>query len=162
MTYSMARMGEFQPSSAQGPQLFLKAYRGGGDRAVDAAGEAVAECRVALVSARVRPAGPGALRREDAGRRSELSRDSSDAGVGSLVDAHRIESLTARRCSPTRTSRFRSTGSGALPSGRIGQVNRRISPSGSLTATGRLVSETAPRAAGLLAADVDVALPVPV
>ena len=49
-------------------------------------------------------------------------------------------------------------------SGRIGQVNRRhLSFMGSLTATARLVSETAPAAARLLAADgVDVALLVPV
>ena len=160
-------MGDFSEFSLK-VQLFLKAYRW---RRIDPVpwtllAKPLAECRVALVSSAgfVLP-GQEPFDERQRGGDPSLREIPSDAEVGSLVDAHRSESFdhAAMLSDPNLAfpiDRLRELSH----SGRIGQVNRRhLSFMGSLTATGRLVSETAPRAARLLAADgVDVVLLVPV
>jgi D-proline reductase (dithiol) PrdB len=89
----------------------------------------------------------------------------SEAEVASLIDTHRSETFdhAGIRADPNL----------AFPldrlhemqrDGRIGRVNaRHLSFMGSITATGRLIRDSAPAAAELLVADgVDVALLVPV
>lgn len=87
----------------------------------------------------------------------------ADASI--LVESHRSRSFdhSGMRSDPNLAfpvDRLRELGQ----SGRIGSVNHRhISFMGSITAPGRLVKQTAPEAARLLASDgVDVALLVPV
>jgi len=86
--------------------------------------------------------------------------------ASTLVESHRSQSFdhSGMRSDPNLAfpvDRLRELGQ----SGRIGSVNHRhISFMGSITAPGRLVKQTAPEAARLLASDgvVDVALLVPV
>ena len=149
-------------------RLFLKAYRW---RRIEPVpwtplSRPLASCRVALVSS----AGfvlPGQEPFDESHRGGDPSfrEIPSDARVETLRDAHRSESFdhAAMLRDPNLAfpiDRLREI----EESGRIGSVNRRhLSFMGSLTATGRLVSETAPAAARLLAGDgVDVALLVPV
>jgi D-proline reductase (dithiol) PrdB len=160
-------MGDFSEFSFK-VQLFLKAYRW---RRIDPVpwtplARPLAECRVALVSSAgfVLP-GQEPFDEKTRGGDPSFREIPSDAEVGSLVDAHRSKSFdhAAMLSDPNLAfpiDRLRELSH----SGRIGRVNRRhLSFMGSLTATGRLVSEIAPRAARLLAADgVDVALLVPV
>jgi D-proline reductase (dithiol) PrdB len=88
-----------------------------------------------------------------------------DADVASLIDTHRSESFdhSGLRRDPNLAfplDRVREMAA----AGRIGSVSRRhLSFMGSITAPGRLVGDTAPRVARLLADDgVDAALLVPV
>jgi D-proline reductase (dithiol) PrdB len=160
-------MGEFSEFSLK-TRLFLKAYRW---RRIDPVPwtpllKPLASCRVALVSS----AGfvlPGELPFDEKKRGGDPSfrEIPADVGVGTLVDAHRSESFdhSAMLRDPNLAfpiDRLREL----RDAGRIGEVNaRHLSFMGSLTATGHLVSETAPKAASLLAWDgVDVALLVPV
>lgn len=149
-------------------RLFLKAYPW---RRIDPIPwtplrKPLAESRLALVSS----AGfvlPGQerfsdeIRGGDAGFREIVG----DADVAALIETHRSKSFDH--------SGIRSDPNLAFPldrcrelvaSGRLGGLNHRhLSFMGSITAPGRLVRETAPAAARLLAGDgVDVALLVPV
>lgn len=149
-------------------QLFLKAYPW---RRIDPVPwtpltKPLDQCRIALVSS----AGfvlPGQQPFDEGKRGGDPSfrEIPSDADVTTLVDTHRSESFdhTAMRKDPNLAlpiDRIREL----QAAGRIGEVNRRhLSFMGSLTAVGRLVSETARRAGRLLAEDgVDVAILVPV
>jgi D-proline reductase (dithiol) PrdB len=149
-------------------QLFLRAYRW---RRIDPVpwsplSKPLSACRVALVSSAgfVLPAQEPFDEKKRGGDPS--SREiPSDTKVETLVDAHRSESFdhSAMLRDPNLAfplDRIREL----RESGRIGKVNRRhLSFMGSLTATGHLVTQTAPAAARLLAGDgVDVALLVPV
>lgn len=160
-------MGDFSEFSLK-VQLFLKAYRW---RRIDPVPWTplpgpLAGCRVALVSSAgfvlpdQRP-----FDEKKRGGDPSFREIPSDVAVETLVDAHRSGSFdhAAMLSDPNLAfpiDRLRELSE----SGRIGQVNRRhLSFMGSLTATGHLVSETAPRAARLLAGDgVDAALLVPV
>jgi D-proline reductase (dithiol) PrdB len=160
-------MGDFSEFSLK-VRLFLKAYRW---RRIDPVPWAplprpLAECRVALVSSAgfVLP-GQEPFDEKKRGGDPSFREIPSDVAVGTLVDAHRSESFdhAAMLSDPNLAfpiDRLREL----ADAGRIGQVNRRhLSFMGSLTVTGHLVSETAPRAARLLTQDcVDVALLVPV
>lgn len=160
----MGDPGEFPPAV----RLFLKAYPW---RRIDPVPwsplrKPLAVCRLALVSS----AGfvlPGQEPFDASIRGGDVSfRDiPSDAEAAALIDTHRSTWFDH--------SGLRSDPNLALPldrvrelhaAGRVGSVNRRhLSFMGSITAPGRLVRDTAPRAARLLAEDgVDVALLVPV
>jgi len=126
----------------------------------------LSQCRVALVSS----AGfvlPGQKPFDVSMRGGDPSFREIPAHVdaSTLVESHRSRSFdhSGMRSDPNLAfpvERLRELGQ----SGRIGSVNHRhISFMGSITAPGRLVKQTAPEAARLLAADgVDVALLVPV
>ena len=126
----------------------------------------LSECRVSLVSS----AGfvlPGQKPFDVSMRGGDPSFREIPAHVvaSTLVESHRSRSFdhSGMRSDPNLAfpvERLRELGQ----SGRIGSVNHRhISFMGSITAPGRLVKQTAPEAARLLAADgVDVALLVPV
>jgi len=160
-------MGDFSEFSLK-TRLFLKAYRW---RRIDPVPwtpllKPLASCRVALVSSAgfVLP-GQEPFDEMKRGGDSSFREIPSDVEPGTLVDAHRSESFdhSAMLRDPNLAfpiDRLREL----RDSGRIGHVNHRhFSFMGSLTATGRLVAETAPAAAKLLAQDgVDVALLVPV
>ncbi|MBI1951724.1 MAG: hypothetical protein HYS34_10240 [Acidobacteria bacterium] len=160
----MGEPGEFPPAV----RLFLKTYPW---RRIDPVPwsplhKPLAVCRLALVSS----AGfvlPGQEPFDASIRGGDVSfRDiPSDAEAAALIDTHRSRSFDH--------SGLRSDPNLALPldrvrelhaAGRIGSVNRRhLSFMGSITAPGRLVRDTAPRAARLLSEDgVDIALLVPV
>ncbi len=160
----MGDPGEFSPAI----RLFLKAYPWRRIHPVpwSALRKPLAVCRLALVSS----AGFVLHGQEpfDASiRGGDVSfRDiPSNTEAAALIDTHRSRSFDH--------SGMRSDPNLALPldrarelhaAGRIGSVNRRhLSFMGSITAPGRLVRDTAPRAARLLSEDgVDVALLVPV
>jgi D-proline reductase (dithiol) PrdB len=160
-------MGDFSEFSLK-VQFFLKAYRW---RRIDPVPwtpllKPLASCRVALVSSAgfVLP-GQEPFDEKKRGGDPSFREIPADVGVATLVDAHRSESFdhSAMLRDPNLAfpiDRLREL----RDAGRIGQVNaRHLSFMGSLTATGHLVSETAPAAAKLLAEDgVDVALLVPV
>jgi len=156
--------GEFPPAV----RLFLKAYPW---RRIDPVPwsplrKPLAVCRLALVSS----AGfvlPGQEPFDASIRGGDVSfrEIPSGAEAAALIDTHRSRVFDH--------SGIRSDPNLALPldrvrelhaAGRIGSVNRRhLSFMGSITAPGRLVRDTAPRAARLLSEDgVDVALLVPV
>ena len=160
----MGDPGEFPPAV----RLFLKAYPW---RRIDPVPwsplrKPLAVCRLALVSS----AGfvlPGQEPFDASIRGGDVSfrEIPSGAEAAALIDTHRSRSFDH--------SGLRSDPNLALPldrarelhaAGRIGSVNRRhLSFMGSITAPGRLVRDTAPRAARALSEDgVDVALLVPV
>jgi D-proline reductase (dithiol) PrdB len=160
-------MGDFSEFSLK-VQLFLKVYRW---RRIDPVpwtplSKPLAACRVALVSsAGFVLQGQEPFDEKERGGDPSFREIPSDAKVETLVDTHRSESFdhSAMLRDPNLAfpiDRIRELEA----AGRIGSVNRRhLSCMGSLTATGRLVAETAPRAARLLVEDgVDVALLVPV
>ncbi len=160
-------MGDFSEFSLK-VQLFLKAYRW---RRIDPVpwtplGKPLAQCRVALVSSAgfVLP-DQEPFDEKKRGGDPRFREIPADTDVATLVDTHRSGSFdhAAMLKDPNLAfpiDRLREL----AESGVIGQVNRRhLSFMGSLTATGRLVAETAPEAARLLAGDrVDAALLVPV
>ncbi|MHB8523758.1 MAG: glycine/sarcosine/betaine reductase selenoprotein B family protein [Limisphaerales bacterium] len=126
----------------------------------------LAQCRLALVSSAgfVRPGQPPfdeTIRGGDVTFR-EIP---ADADLTTLIDTHRSESFdhTGLRQDPNLAFPIDRAGE-LVEAGRIGSVNHRhLSFMGSITAPGRLVRDTAPEAARLLAGDgVDVALLVPV
>jgi len=157
-------LAEFSPAV----RLFLKAYPW---RRIDPVPwsplrKPLAVCRLALVSS----AGfvlPGQEPFDAKIRGGDVSfRDiPSDADAASLVDTHRSRSFDHQgiRSDPNLAlplDRAREL----LAAGRIGSLNRRhLSFMGSITAPGRLVRDSAPRAARALSEDgVDVALLIPV
>jgi len=160
----MGDLNEFSLST----RLFLRSYAWHRIEAVpwNPLRKPLSECRVALVSS----AGfvlPGQKPFDVSMRGGDPSFREIPAHVdaSTLVESHRSRSFDHRG--------IRSDPNLAFPvdrlqelaqSGRIGSVNHRhISFMGSITAPGRLVKQTAPEAARLLAADgVDVALLVPV
>ncbi len=160
-------MGDFGEFSLK-VQLFLKAYRW---RRIDPVpwtplSKPLASSRVALVSSAgfVLP-GQEPFDERKRGGDPSFREIPADVGVGTLVDTHRSGSFdhSAMLRDPNLVfpiDRLREL----RDAGRIGQVNaRHLSFMGSLTATGHLVFQTAPKAARLLAGDgVDVALLVPV
>lgn len=160
----MGEVGEFSLPL----QLFLKAYRW---RRIDPVpwrplGKPLDRSRVALVSSAgfVLP-GQEPFDHEVRGGDPSFREIPSDVDVRTLVDAHRSESFdhAGMRRDPNLAfpvDRLREL----REAGRIGEVNRRhLSFMGSQTAVGRLIEETAPRAARSLAEDgVDVAILVPV
>ena len=88
-----------------------------------------------------------------------------DAGVASLIDTHRSKTFDHSGLQSDPNLAFPLDRIGELVrDGRIGRVSERhLSFMGSITATGRLVRDSAPAAAQLLVYDgVDVALLVPV
>ena len=149
-------------------KLFLKSYPW---RRIDPVPwtplrKALSECRIALVTSAGFVA-PGQDPFDESKRGGDVSfrEIPADVDLKSLIDCQRSESFDhdGMRRDPNL----------ALPldrikelaaSGRIGSVNRRhLSFMGSITAPGRLIGETAPAAAKVLAEDgVDVALLVPV
>lgn len=160
----MGELSEFTPAV----RLFLKAYRW---RRIDPVPwfplrKPLAVCRLALVtSAGLVLSGQEPFDASIRGGDVSFRDIPSDAPAVSLIDTHRSRSFDH--------SGIRSDPNLALPidrarelaaAGRIGSVNRRhLSFMGSITAPGRLVRDTAPRAARLLSEDgVDVALLVPV
>ena len=123
-------------------------------------------CRLALVSS----AGyvlPGQQPFDDGVRGGDFSfrEISADADPHTLIDTHRSRSFDhAGMASDPNLAFPLDRARELVSSGFIGAVNRRhLSFMGSITAPGRLVRQTAPQAARLLASDqVDVALLVPV
>lgn len=149
-------------------QVFLRAYPW---RRIDPVpwtrlARPLSACRLAIVSS----AGfvlPGQARFDERQRGGDPSfrEIPGDALARTLVDSHRSESFDhlPMRADPNVAfpiDRVREL----QAAGRIGSVApRHLSFMGSITAPGRLVRETAPRAAGLLLLDrVDAALLVPV
>jgi len=156
--------GEFSPAV----RLFLKAYPW---RRIDPVPWApprkpLAVCRLSLISS----AGfvlPGQEPFDASIRGGDVSfRDiPSNAQASALIDTHRSRSFDhgGMRLDPNLAlplDRARELAA----AGRIGSVNRRhLSFMGSITAPGRLVRDSAPRAARRLSEDgVDVALLIPV
>jgi D-proline reductase (dithiol) PrdB len=126
----------------------------------------LSECRVALVTS-AGFAAPGEDRFDESRRGGDVSfrEIPTDVDLKTLIDCQRSESFDhdgMRRDPNLAFPIDRLTELAAA--GRIGSVNRRhLSFMGSITAPGRLIGETAPAAAKLLAEDgVDVALLVPV
>jgi D-proline reductase (dithiol) PrdB len=123
-------------------------------------------CRLALVSS----AGyvlPGQQPFDDGVRGGDFSfrEIPADADLRTLIDTHRSHSFDhAGMASDPNLAFPLDRARELVSSGFIGAVNRRhLSFMGSITAPGRLVRQTAPEAARLLASDqVDVALLVPV
>jgi len=160
-------MGEFSEFSLL-DRLFLRGYRW---RRIDPLETApftkpLAESRLALVSS----AGfvlPDQQPFDERVRGGDVSfrEIPSDVDVSELIDTHSSESFdhTGMRADPNLgfpIDRVREL----AQSGRIGSLARaHLSFMGSITAPGRLIRDTAPKAAGLLAEDsVDIALLVPV
>ncbi|PYK97980.1 MAG: hypothetical protein DME19_14165 [Verrucomicrobia bacterium] len=149
-------------------RMFLKAYPW---RKIDPVPWAtlkkpLAECRLAVVSS----AGfvlTGQLPFDESIRGGDYSfrEIPSDADVHQLVESHRSGSFdhTGIHCDANLAFPIRRVRELA-ERGRIGSINHRhLSFMGSITAPGRLIQQTAPEAARLLALDaVDVALLVPV
>ena len=149
-------------------RLFLKAYPW---RRIDPVPwtplrKPLARCKLALVSSAgfVMPDQPPYDEHFKGGDPS-FREIPADADVGKLRESHRSEAFdhSGMRADPNLAfplDRARELAA----RGRIGAVNRRhLSCMGSITAPGRLVSQTAPAAAQWLVADaVDVALLVPV
>ena len=126
----------------------------------------LAACRLALVSS----AGlvlPGQQPFDDGIRGGDFSfrEIPADADLRTLIDTHRSRSFDhAGMASDPNLVLPLDRARELAGSGFVGSVNRRhLSFMGSITAPGRLVRQTAPRAARLLVEDgVDVALLVPV
>lgn len=160
-------MGELREFS-RGLQLFLKAYRWRRLNPVPwtPLRMPLAESRVALVSS----AGfvlPEQSPFDESVRGGDPSfrEIPSDTPAAELVDTHRSKSFDHRGLALDANLAFPVDRLHELEqAGRIGSVNRRhLSFMGSLTAPGRLVRDTAPRAVTALVEDeVDVALLVPV
>ncbi len=160
----MAERSEF----SAGVRLFLKAYRW---RKIDPVPwtplrKPLAECRVALISSAgfVLP-DQVAFDEKIRGGDPSFREIPSDVPVSQLRDTHRSESFDHRGLVRDPNLAFPIDRLRELAeSGRIGAVNRRhLSFMGSITAPGRLVSRTAPKAVAALVDDeVDVALLVPV
>jgi D-proline reductase (dithiol) PrdB len=160
-------LGELSEFSV-GWRIFLKAYRW---RRIDPVPwsplrKPLAQSRLALVSSAAFVA-PGQEAFDESVRGGDPSfrEIPGDIAVESLIDTHRSESFdhTGMRDDPNLAfplDRVREL----AERGRIGSVNRRhFSFMGSLTATGKFTSRTAPIAARHLVEDgVDVALLVPV
>lgn len=160
----MGHLGEFSLSI----RLFLKTYRW---RRIDPTPHSpwrkpLAACRLALVSTAgfVAPGQPP-FNEHQRGGDWTFREIPADLDPRQLIDTHRSDSFdhSGMRADPNLAfplDRVRELAA----SGRIGSVNHRhLSFMGSITAPGRLMSETAPQAARLLSADqVDVALLVPV
>lgn len=149
-------------------RLFLKAYPW---RRIDPVPwtrlrKPLAQCKLALVSS----AGfvlPGQAPFDAGIKGGDVSfrEIPSDADVKTLVESHRSEAFDHTDMNVDRNLAFPIDRVRELVArGRIGAVNRRhLSCMGSITAPGRLLRDTLPAAAGLLAEDaVDVALLVPV
>lgn len=126
----------------------------------------LSECRLALVSSAGFVA-PGQERFDDTVRGGDVSfrETPCDLDPGALIDTHRSDSFDhsgmlkdPNVAFPVERARELAAG------GRIASVARNhLSFMGSISAPGRLVRDTAPQIARLLAADaVDVALLVPV
>jgi D-proline reductase (dithiol) PrdB len=128
--------------------------------------KALSECRMALVTSAGFVA-PGQDPFDESKRGGDVSfrEIPTDIDLTTLIDCQRSESFDhdGMREDPNLAfplDRIQEL----VVAGRIGSVNRRhLSFMGSITAPGRLIRETAPKAARLLAEDgVDVALLVPV
>jgi len=148
-------------------RIYMTAYR---YRALDPVpfsppGKPLREARVALVTTGAVYA-PGQTPFDETFKGGDVSfrEIAADIDVATLGIAHKSDAfdqagLAADRNLGFPLDRFREMAA----RGEIGSLNRRhLSFMGSITAPGRLVAETAPQAADLLAADgVDVALLVP-
>jgi len=160
----MGDLSEFSRSV----RLFLRAYRW---RRIDPVPWAfltkpLSECRLALVtSAGLVPAGQPRFDNGVRGGDFSYRVISGDVDVGTLVDTHKSDSYDHSGVAADRNLVFPLDRLRELArSGRVGALNRRhLSFMGSITAPGRLVRDSAPEAARLLAADgVDAVLLVPV
>ena len=149
-------------------RAFLKAYRW---RRIDPVPwsplrKPLAEASVALVTTAglVMP-GQAPFDNDVKGGDSTFRVIPGDAGVASLIDTHRSKTFDHSGLQSDPNLAFPLDRIGELVrDGRIGRVSERhLSFMGSITATGRLVRDSAPAAAQVLVDDgVDVALLVPV
>ena len=160
----MGHLNEFSLSV----RLFLRGYRW---RRIDPVPwtplrKPLAECRLALISSAgfVLP-GQEPFDKNRRGGDPSFRAIPWDADVRQLHETHRSDAFDRDGLAEDPNVAFPIDRTRELAErGRVGSVNRRhLSFMGSITAPGRLIRNTAPEAARLLAADdVDVALLVPV
>jgi D-proline reductase (dithiol) PrdB len=160
-------MGDFAEFSLP-MRTFLRAYRW---RRIDPVPwttleKPLAQCRLALVSsAGFVVSGQQPFDQAIRGGDTSFRTVASDAEVSTLVDSHRSEAFDhTGMCRDPNVAFPLDRARELVAAGRIGSLAAaHLSFMGSITAPGRLVRDSAPRMAALLADDsVDVALLVPV